>query len=328
VRINRGFLTLGVFLLLVGAVPLALRAGYLTDDQIRNVGSLWPLILIGVGIGILLARTRVAFLGGILVAATSGVIVGGLFSGGIEGFGFNACGPDGQTIPFEAGDGQLGGPSASIEVNLNCGDVTVSTGPGNTWRVEGEDRTGIGPNLNADDDSLSVRSRDDDRGPFGAFGDRDTWRITLPEAVRLDLDMELNAGSSTVNLGSAAVEAVNLDMNAGSAVLDLGSLRELGDLQIGLNAGSLNLTLPNQSFKGSIEANAGSVNLCAPAGAALRLNTSESIVASYDYEDHGLVQSGSTWQTPGFDSAAVRIELDTQANAGSFSLDPEDGCGG
>ena len=51
------------------------------------------------------------------------------------------------------------------------------------------------------------------------------------------------------------------------------------------------------------------------------------IIASYDYAGHGLVQDGSTWTTPGFDSAAVRIELETEANAGSFTLDPEDGCG-
>ena len=50
-------------------------------------------------------------------------------------------------------------------------------------------------------------------------------------------------------------------------------------------------------------------------------------ITSYDYAGHGLVQDGKTWTTPGYDSATVRIELDTNANAGSFSLDPEDGCG-
>lgn len=327
-RINRGFLAWGVFLLLVGAVPLALRAGYLTDDQIRNVGSLWPLILIGIGVGILLARTRLAFLGGLLVAATFGLIVGGLLSGGIEGFGVSACGPGGQTTAFATRQGPFVETSAAVELDFNCGDLTVAVAPGNTWQVEGENGDGTGPNTDADNDSLSVRSRDNDRGPFGVVGDRETWRITLPDAVRLDLNIDLNAGSSTMNLGGASVGAFELDLNAGSAVLDLGSLRELGDLHIGLNAGSLNLTLPNESLTGSIEANAGSVNLCVPPGAALKLNTAESIVSSYDYEDHGLVKDGSTWQTPDFDTAAVRIELDTRAKAGSFSLDPEDGCGG
>jgi hypothetical protein len=70
------------------------------------------------------------------------------------------------------------------------------------------------------------------------------------------------------------------------------------------------------------------VRICAPVGVALRLSTNDSIVASYDFEDRGLVQVGSTWETPGFDTAGARIDLDTRANAGSFSLNPEEGCGG
>ncbi len=327
-RINRGFLGWGVFLVLVGAVPLAVRAGYLTEAQIPDVISLWPLILIGIGVGILLARTPYGFLGGLLIAATFGLMVGGLLAGGVEGIGRGACGPGGATTAFPTREGPLTGTSASVDLDLNCGNVTVEVQPGNAWRIEGEDREGIGPNVNADNDSLRVRSHDDDNGFLDALNDRETWRVWLPDAVLLDLHMSLNAGSSSLDLGTAAIEAFDLDLNAGSATVDLGSVREFGDLSIGLNAGSLELTLPNQSLTGSIEANAGSVALCAPSGAALRLHTSESIVASYDFEDHGLVKQGSTWETPGFDAAAVRIELDTKANAGSFSLDPEDGCGG
>lgn len=327
-RINRSFLAWGVFLLLVGAVPLAVRAGYLTEDQLRNVGSLWPLILIGIGIGILLGRTRVAFVGGLLVAATLGLIVGGLLGGGLEGLGVSACGPGGDTAAFPTRDGSLTDSSASVDIRLNCGDATISTAAGNGWHLEGADRDGTGPNVNAGNGSLSVRSHGGDGGPFSAISDRETWRMTLPDAVRLDLNMELNAGSWIADFGTASIDVLEMRLNAGSATLDLGSVRELGDLQIGLNAGSLNLSLPNRTFSGSIEANAGSVNLCVPPGVALKLRTAESIVASYDYEDHGLVKDGSTWQTPGFDTAAVRIELETQANAGSFSLNPEVGCGG
>ena len=327
-RINRGFLGWGVFLLIVGAIPLAVRAGYLTEDQIRNVGSLWPLILIGIGVGILLARTRYAFLGGILVAATFGVIVGGVLAGGVEGMGVGACGPGGGNLTaFETREGALTDSVGSIDLDMNCGDVTLAVAPGDTWRIEGEGRDGTGPNVNADNDSLRISSHDGGRGWFDGLNDRETWRVTLPDAIRLDFSMDLNAGSSDLDLGSASIEAFDLTLNAGSVTLDMGSVVEMADLDINLNAGSLELTVPNQSFEGSIEVNAGSVSLCVPPGAAVRLNTSESIVASYDYEGQGLVKTGSTWETPGYDDAAVRIDLDTRANAGSFSLNPEDGCG-
>ena len=327
-RINRGLLGWGVFLVLAGAVPLAVRAGYLTADQLRDVGSLWPLILIGAGIGILLARTRLAFVGGLLVAATLGLIVGGLLSGGVNGFAAGACGPGGGTTAFAPREGSFTASAASVDIELNCGTLTVAVAPGSSWRVEGEDGNGTGPNIDADDQTLTIRSREGSGGLFGVLNDRESWRVSLPDAVRLDLALDLNAGSSTLNLGAASVGTLGMTLNAGSASVDLGSLRELGDLQVGLNAGSLNLTMPNESATGSIEVNAGSVNLCVPPGAALKLNTSDSVVASYDYENHGLVKTGTTWQTPGFDNAAVRIELDTRANAGSFSLDPEGGCHG
>jgi hypothetical protein len=327
-RVHRGFLGWGVFLVLVGAVPLAVRAGYLTADQIPSVFTLWPLILIGIGAGILLSRTRFAFLGGMVVAATFGLMVGGLLAGGFGGIRAGTCGSGGSAVAFPARDGSFAATSASVDVDLDCGNATVGVGPGAGWRVEGQDRDGTGPGVEADDSSLGIRSPDDRGGLFDALNDRKAWTITLPEAVPLDLTLKLNAGSSTVDLGGAAVDAIELDLNAGSATIDLGSVRQLVALDLKVNAGSLALTLPDQTVRGTIEANAGAVRICVPQGVALRLHASDSIVAAYDYDDRGLVKVGSTWETPGFDAAAVRIELDTRANAGSFSLNPEEGCNG
>jgi hypothetical protein len=313
-----------VFLILAGAVPLAARAGYIDSDQIGRLWSLWPLILIGIGVGLVLRRTRLDFLGGLIVAATFGLMVGGLLSTSVSGFGIGNCGQQGATQSFPSRDGTFA-TKASVEVHLNCGTLTVATAPGNGWRIDGTDADGSGPTIEASDSSLSVRSRDQSR-PF-TFGDHDTWQVTVPETPRLGIDVELNAGSAAIDLAGATIDGFSLTMNAGSSTVDLGAADEIGGIDVELNAGSLGMTLPSVSSHGSIQANAGSVKLCAPPGTALRLHTGESIIASYDYEDHGLVQDGSTWSTPGFDSAPVQVELETRANAGSFTLDPEDGCG-
>jgi hypothetical protein len=326
-RINRGLLGWGVFFLFVGAVPLAVRAGYVTEAQIGRIGSLWPLILIGIGVGILLARTRLAFLGGLLVAATFGVIVGGVLSGGVEGFAGGGCGPGTAATTFPSEDGRFDTTTASIELEFSCGTLALDS-DGESWRVEGEDANGIGPRIDADAESLSVSANDRDGGPFGVLAEREAWRITLPDTVGLEITVDLNAGNTTIDLAGASVETIDLGLNAGSATLDLASVEELGFVNVELNAGAVNVLLPNQSVNGSIEVNAGSVNLCTPDSAGLRFNTEGSNLSSYDFEDQGLVKSGSTWETPGFADASVRIELDTQTNAGSFSLNPEDGCRG
>ena len=77
---------------------------------------------------------------------------------------------------------------------------------------------------------------------------------------------------------------------------------------------------------GTIEANAGSIRLCVPAGVGLRIETGGSIAASYDF--HDLVQDGSVWTSPGYAEAPVRIDLRTDGTAASFTLDPEGGCDG
>ena len=325
-QIRRGYLGWGVFLILTGAVPLAVRSGYLTDDQIGRLWTLWPLILVGVGVGLILNRTRFEFIGGIIVAATLGLMAGGFLSGGIGTLSTGACGQDAGTTAFPTRDGTFLPSGGSIDIEADCGNVTIGVAAGDGWRVEGEDGDGIGPDIDATEAAVRVRPRDDGGAPFWALGKRDTWRVTVPGAVRTDVDLHLNAGQATLDLSGALVGTVGLRLNAGSATIDLESAEAVAGIDIQLNAGSLGLTLPHVSTTGTIHANAGAVRLCAPPGVALKLHTQESIVASYDYDDHGLVQDGSTWTTPGFDTAPQKIELRTEANAGSFVLDPEDGC--
>ncbi|MFL5718555.1 MAG: LiaF transmembrane domain-containing protein [Chloroflexota bacterium] len=325
-HIRRGFLGWGVFLILAGTIPLAVRAGYISNDDLSRYLSLWPLILVGIGVGLILSRTRFDFVGGLIVAATVGIMVGGLLSYGVSGFSVASCGSSAGTTVFAPRDGTLT-TTADVSVRLDCGEMTVGVAPGTDWHLEGSDAEGLGPKVDADASSLDVESLREGGTSWLGFGDRDTWRLTLPAAPTLGLDLRLNAGSGTVDLSGARLADVGLEMNAGSASLDLGDVAAISTIDMRLNAGSLGVTLPNLPLTGSIQANAGAVKLCVPPGTALRLHTGESIIASYDYAGHGLVQDGSTWTTPGFDSAPVKIDLETKANAGSFTLDPEAGCG-
>jgi hypothetical protein len=324
-HIRRSFLGWGVFLILAGAVPLAVRAGYLSTDQIDRLWTLWPLILVGIGVGLILTRTRFDFIGGIIVAATLGLMAGGLISTGVGAVSTGACGEGGRTAAFPARDGAFATTGGSVQIDADCADVTLGVGSGDAWRVEGEDDDGLGPMIEATDTTLDVRPRDEGGRPFWTLGERDTWRVTVPTTT-VDIAVQLNAGEATIDLGGALVGRLDLQLNAGAATIDFGSAEAVAGIDIGLNAGSLGLTLPRVSTTGTIHANAGAVRLCAPEGVGLKLHTNESIVASYDYADHGLVQDGSTWTTPGFETASVRIELQTEANAGSFALDPEEGC--
>ncbi len=326
-RIDRSFVGWGLFFILVGAIPLAVRAGGLSADQVVDWWRFWPLILVGVGLGLILRRTPLEPVGGLLVAATAGVMVGGLLAAGAAGFPGDFCGQAERAVSFPAQSGALF-EEAEVDLQLDCGDLEMTTQTGTGWSVEGEDRTPAGPEISGNESLLVVQSADGERGPLDFVGRHATWRVALPTDPRLGVHVAVNAGSATLDFSDASLDVMDLELNAGSATVDLGDARVVTEILAEVNAGSLELTLPATSTHGSIELNAGSVALCAPPGVAMRLQTNDSVITSFDYDGEGLVQDGDTWSSPDFDTAAQRIDLVTEGAAGSFTLNPEEGCRG
>lgn len=325
-RVNKDLLGWGVFFIVAGGVPLAVQTGALAPALLDRWWSYWPLILVGVGLGLIFTKTPLEVLGGLLVSGTLGLLVGGALAsgfGGLAGFPSGVCGPDEGGTPFEPRSGRLES-EAQVRVELDCGEVEVRTAVGDGWTVEGTDDDGTGPQVDGGSDALEIGPSN--TGPSNLLGERDEWFVTLPTTSLLDVNLELNAGRMTVDLEDARVSVATVDVNAGQAIVDLRGIAEIEAIDIGINAGELALDLPEVSMTGSIEANAGSIRLCAPRGVALRLHTGDSVLSSQDFGASGLVQVGDAWETPGYDTAVTRIELDTQANAGSFRLDPEEGC--
>ena len=324
--INRRFLTWGVFFIVVGAVPLAVRAGALSAEEVAGWWNLWPLIVIGIGAGLVLSRTPFEVLGGLLVAAAAGVMAGAFLAVGAGGLPQSVCGNERGTAALPGQTGTFGGP-ASIDIQLNCGEVTVTGGTGDGWSFAGTGDLEHAPTVRGEDDALAIRS-DEGTVSFPITSRREAWQVGVPTDVPFGLDIQLNAGRAEIAPGAAALRDVDVQVNFGSVVLDFADATAIGELQLQSNAGSSSVILPNLSVTGRLQVNAGSIEFCTPAGAGLRVRTGESVVGSYDLAGEGLVQDGRTWETPGFASAAVRIELTTEANAGSITLNPEDGCDG
>ena len=111
-HVHRGLLGWGVFFIVLGAVPLAVRAGVLDASSVAGAWQLWPLLLVGVGVGLVLARTSAALIGPLIVAVTAGLMAGGLLVTGIHGVGdgFAACGigPGTDGTPFAEQRGTFG----------------------------------------------------------------------------------------------------------------------------------------------------------------------------------------------------------------------------
>lgn len=321
-RVDRGLLGWGLFLILLGGIPLAVQQGWIPSDL--RWWELWPLILVGIGLSILLRFTRFAVLGGLVVAATFGVIAGGILANGIGGVPVVGCaGAYGTSFPERTG--QLTGERAEVDLSMGCGDLDVSTAGGSDWRLTGLSEGGTPPIVENSATDLRVRMHEGDaiRALFQA---KSRWEVTLPTGPRLGLSASVNAGSGSFDLAGASLDHLSVTTNAGDSTVDLG--QAVADrLSLTVNAGSAKVQLPDGSMTGSVTVNAGSAALCAPPDVALRLTSGDNITGSYDYGQAGLQEvSDNVWQSPDWASATKRIELSTSANAGSISLDPEGGC--
>jgi hypothetical protein len=310
----------------LGLTALLLRQGILPAELARRAWELWPLILVGIGVGLLFRRTSLEPLGGVIVAATFGLLLGAGIGTGIFGFGpFGGCAsPSGGIKAFPPMSGTLQG-DGQVTIEANCADLDLRPASGSGYQIAGEDDDGRGPTVDASGGKLQVRPPDG--GPF-LGGARDAWRIALGTDPTVRLDLSANAGTVKADLASMRVPQLTLSVNAGEATVDMGTVAAASALTASTNAGTLRITLPPKDMRGSLSANAGTIFVCAPSGVGLRFRVDDNITAHYDFSRRGLQKVGDAWQSADFATAEVRIEFEASANAGGITLDPAGGCGG
>ena len=327
--VDRRLVNLGIFLLILGAIPLAVSQGWLARDTVSHAWELWPLILVGIGVGLILRNTPLDFAGGLLVAATSGTMLGGLLAGGLS-LGTLGCGSAGAaTDPLVLDErGTFAGGTTRVVLRATCANLSVVTASGATWGVTVSGRADARPTLERAADRLEVRSPDRTVvAPF-ADGRLSRWIVTLGTGVDypLSLDVNLDAGEANVDLAGLRVETLKAQGNAvGNSRLLLRDAT-VGRLDVQVNASDLKIELPTGAdLAGRIQANAASVALCLDPGTGLRLRSSL-VVTGDNFASAGLVRSGTTWESAGIGSATHVIDLALDGAAASFTLNPSEGC--
>lgn len=325
--VDRRLLNWGVFLVLVGGIPLAVSQGWIDGDVVARAWELWPFILIGAGIGLLLAATPLRALGGVIVAATIGTMIGAVLAVGFGGFSFGSIGCGGAAGGPQIVDerGTFEGGSATVALEARCAEVAVTTGAGAGWQVTVNGDEAARPTVVAAAGSLAVRSPS---GPtVFPFAQGSAWRLELGTDPRLDLSIRVDAGSADVDLAGATVGRLEVTANAvGDTRLDL-SGATVDRLDVEVNAADVAIALPTTTdLAGEVQGNAASVSLCAADDTGLRFRVEDNITASNDFADAGLVRTGDTWESPGFAGAAVQVELRISGGAVSYTLNPRGGC--
>jgi hypothetical protein len=127
---------------------------------------------------------------------------------------------------------------------------------------------------------------------------RNRWDLVLGRAVPYDLDINLGAGHSDVDLRGLKLERVEMDMGVGEVNLDLrGSHASSFKVKIDGGVGSARLNLPSEvGVRVKVDGGLGSVN------------------------PHGLVKQAGAYVNEAYGKSPVTIDIDINAGIGSLDL--------
>ena len=316
-RVRRGLLFWGLFLISLGAVPLLVKTGAIDVATLAGAWHLWPIILIAVGIGLVAGRSEVAVVGTVVTAIILGIAAGAALATGGAWFGWLGDCSIGATTNAQIDRSGTFQSPATISIDQDCGNLELASQTGSDWSLHA-DYSGSPPVVAATGDQLEIRWPD--RGPSR----HEQWNLKFPTALVSDVDLRANAGSGTVDLSGArlasfiaAINAFDLSVDAGGASIDR--------IDLTMNAGRSRIILGSGSVSGSLSVNAGAIELCVPAGSQLRLRLTDQLTFAHNLDDRGLVKSGGTWTRSGTDATSL-IDLSVTGAAASFTLDPDGGC--
>lgn len=315
--INRKFLYLGAFFAAIGGALVAADLAAVDATTIGDALRLWPLVIVAIGLGIVLRRTEFGLPAGVLAAVAPGLLLGGGFAlapriaTDCEGVGTPA------TVTTE--QGVFDGP-ASVSVASGCGSLIVSTEPGNGWHLE-RSAGGPAPIIDASTRSLSI-----DAGGHRWWSrldaDRDPWRLSLPTTEIEDLSFVVNAGEGRMTLPGARISRLDVTTNAGSTAIDL-SEASVASLTGIVNAGMLSVRLPTADVVGSLEINAGALEVCVPEAVGLRVLHDGALGG---ISINGVDETDADWQSPNYASATHHADLTIDVNLGGVEINPIGGC--
>jgi hypothetical protein len=314
-RLRRSLVFWGLLLIPLGGIPLLARAGVVPDGLIADPWRLWPLALIGVGLLLIVGRTRASIAATAMVALVIGSIAGAAFAAGPPWIAtMTDCGfqPGSATERLDragAWDGR-----ASVRLDLRCGSLDLHPAADASWHV-GASYRGAAPSLVSSGRALAVTA------PTGTH--RQDWTVQLPATALDRIDLSANAAASTIRLDGIPLGTLSATVNAGDLTITVGS-GSLERIEATANAGRIRVAAGATGLRGTISINAGAVDLCVASDADLRLTVTDQLTFAHNLSSRGLTRTGDgAWVRSG-SGRAVILRID--GNAAALTLDFEGGC--
>lgn len=283
-------------LIAAGTLLLLTNLGLVTSGVWLGMLSLWPVVLIAVGIGLLLPReaqvSRASVAGVAIVVMTVG---GSLLAGqDLSGTGRTSE----VEVPME------GAEQASIEVEVGAGRLRVTGGAAEGQAVTGQVGLSRGQRLIAEgaqkDGVTRVRIAAEGRWfRLGVNPNRvPPWQLRVTDAVPVQLRLSSGVGEAEMDLRGLSVDEARVDVGLGRSVIVLPD-RGRPRIRIDGGIGEITVRVPDTlPARLAIETGIGTTNV-----------------------EGDFRQEGDIYTTEGWEDASERLDVTIQVSVGTVRVE-------
>lgn len=287
---------LGAVLLILAGAVLLLNVFNVLDWGIWwSILRLWPLLLVGAGLELLLARTRL----GALVAT---ILVVALAAGALwlTHDGSMSTGMETVQIRQPLGDATR----ADVTIDPVVGTLRLKPAAEAANLVDGEIRKGKNEDIEeslsppGSDLTYSLGTGEWSWGAFpGAWDQSRVWELGLSPGASLALSSDMAVGDASLDLTGLTIEDLNVEMG-------------LGRIKVVLPA--------TGQFSAKLSQGLGVLEIVVPAGMAVRIETDTGLTTHQIPDD--LVKNEEVYTSPGFASADNRVEIEASVGLGTLAV--------
>lgn len=316
-----------ILLIGLGVIFLLANLGVISQVNVNTILSLWPLILIVIGLDLIFGR-RSPLVGGLIGLLLVAAVIAALIAGPALGL------PGGEALQTRAITEPLGeATSAKISMDFSSQPVKVHPTLQNSANLLEADIQYYGSlqYSSSGNPVRQIRLTHSSMGFNFAFDltGNPRWDIGLNPKVPIDLHLNSSSGSVELDLADLKLSGFFLDQGSGSASVDLPTALQPYTAEFHGGSGSLNLSLHSGgNLTLRLDRGSGSTNIHVPSSTAVRLEIRDSGSGSVNLSlDMTKISGGErekegVWQTPGYDQAASKIDiLCDNLGSGSFNLD-------
>ncbi len=284
---------LGAIILVVIGVLLLLQTTEVVPWALwLELWRFWPVILIAVGINLIFEKRAP------LVAS---LVALGLIAGSVgAAYALTETDVLGSVNVSRVTEELAGANEARINVDFGAGSLTIGSLPeGSVSLMEGKFQgRDADVNISRTGGRATVTVSSEASGFFQSFRDVE-WDLSLSRTPEMTIDVDGGAADFRLDLRDLMVR----------------------DVQVSVGASSVKIVAPAAAGRVDlvVDAGAASVEIVVPDGVAARV-TSSSGLSSLDVDESRFPKSGGIHESPDYDSAENKVDIDLRLGVSSVSV--------